>query len=111
MEDIRKENQQQKEDLLQTIRENDTQIKLMNVMLDNFIPEEERVKIEEHCSWDEESHDWTVAHQNLTGLSCAPLHSRTHTKGKRERDIYTENYTPTHADARTVVYRVKDLSF
>ena len=69
VDDVKKENQQQKEDLLQTIRENDTQIKLMNFILDNFVPEEERIKIEEHCTWDDESCDWIVAHQHLTGLA------------------------------------------
>ena len=69
VEDVKRENQQQKEDLLQTIRENDTQLKLMNFILDNFVPEEERLKIEDHCSWDDESCDWVVAHQHLTGLT------------------------------------------
>jgi hypothetical protein len=67
VEDVRKENQQQKEDLLQTVRENDTQIKLINFIIDNFIPDDERAKIEEHCEWDDEAYDWVVAHQHLTG--------------------------------------------
>ena len=75
VEDVKKENQQQKEDLLQTIRENDTQLKLMNFILDNFVPEEERIKIEDHCSWDDESCDWVVAHQHLTGLAPPTLPS------------------------------------
>ena len=104
MEDIRKENQQQKEDLLQTIRENDTQVKLMNVILDNFIPEEERVKIEEHCSWDDESYDWMVAHQNLTGLSCAPLRTHARTHG------HTHTHLHTHTRSHTQPW-VRNLSF
>jgi chromosome segregation ATPase len=67
VEDVRKENQQQKEDLLQTVRENDTQIKLINFIIDNFIPDDERAKIEEYCEWDDEAYDWVVAHQHLTG--------------------------------------------
>ena len=67
VEDLRRENQQQKEDLLETIRENDTHIKLMSFIIDNFVPEDERIKIEDHCTWDDESCDWIVAHQHLAG--------------------------------------------
>jgi len=69
VDDVRKENQQQKEDLLETIRQNAPQIKLISFIIDHFVPEEERIKIEEHCEWDDESCDWIVANQHLTGVA------------------------------------------
>ena len=64
---VQRENQQQKEDLLQTIRENDKDIKLLNFIIGEFVPEEERGKIEEHCDWDDVQNEWFVQFQDKTG--------------------------------------------
>ncbi|EKX43204.1 hypothetical protein GUITHDRAFT_73421 [Guillardia theta CCMP2712] len=50
-EDLRRENQIEREDLLQTIRESDQSIKLLSLIVQNFIPDEERMRIESLCEW------------------------------------------------------------
>mmetsp|Transcript_286 Transcript_286/g.853 ORF Transcript_286/g.853 Transcript_286/m.853 type:complete len:767 (-) Transcript_286:217-2517(-) len=58
--DLQQEFQQEREDLLETIREQDRQLKLQAVIITNFIPPEEYRKVERRARWDEDTGDWTV---------------------------------------------------
>ena len=98
VEDVRKENQQEKEDLLQTIRENDTQLKLLNFIIDNFVPEEERAKIEEHCEWNDEAYDWLVAHQHLTGTAVRGEQLTERRKGRPSSAVRNSRTSPMQGE-------------
>ena len=47
VQDLQHEWQQEKEDLLQAMRDQDRQAKLISMIINNFIPEEERIKLED----------------------------------------------------------------
>ena len=43
----------------------DRQLKLLNLIVSNFVPPEEKKKIERRCRYDEDSSEWKV---------CAPIY-------------------------------------
>lgn len=98
VEDVRKENQQEKEDLLQTIRENDTQLKLLSFIIDNFVPEDERAKIEEHCEWNDEAYDWLVEHQHLTGTAVRGEQLTERPKGRPSSAVRNSRTSPMQGE-------------
>ena len=51
------------------MRDQDRQAKLLSMVIQNFIPEEERIKVEDRCHWDEDENEWKVELQHLTGNS------------------------------------------
>jgi kinesin family protein 3/17 len=53
LEDIRAEQAQEKEDLLQTVRELTRQVQLQNMVIDAFVPNEEVKKLEMRAVWDD----------------------------------------------------------
>mmetsp|Transcript_7002 Transcript_7002/g.13919 ORF Transcript_7002/g.13919 Transcript_7002/m.13919 type:complete len:560 (-) Transcript_7002:354-2033(-) len=65
--DLQHEFQMEKEDILATIREQDKEIKKLTLVMNNFIPEEERDKIEQRTCWSDVDQAWEVEHEALTG--------------------------------------------
>ena len=59
-EDIQAENQREREQLLETIRELTRHIQLKDFILDNFVPREETEKVENRAYWDEEADHWLL---------------------------------------------------
>lgn len=65
--DLQHEFQQEREDMLDTIREYEKQLKLKMLIIDNFIPVEEVAKIEKRAEWDDERSEWIVKKIQLSG--------------------------------------------
>eukprot|EP00326_Haptolina_ericina_P008995 CAMPEP_0181212754 /NCGR_PEP_ID=MMETSP1096-20121128/24526_1 /TAXON_ID=156174 ORGANISM="Chrysochromulina ericina, Strain CCMP281" /NCGR_SAMPLE_ID=MMETSP1096 /ASSEMBLY_ACC=CAM_ASM_000453 /LENGTH=285 /DNA_ID=CAMNT_0023304319 /DNA_START=1 /DNA_END=854 /DNA_ORIENTATION=- len=59
--DLQAEQQQEKEDLLHTVRELTRQLHLQNMVIDAFVPSEELAKLERRAVWDEDgSEEWRL---------------------------------------------------
>ncbi|KAL1522454.1 hypothetical protein AB1Y20_017442 [Prymnesium parvum] len=59
--DLQAEQQQEKEDLLHTVRELTRQLHLQNMVIDAFVPAEELAKLEKRAVWDEDgSEEWRL---------------------------------------------------
>ena len=61
VEDLQAEQQQEKEDLLHTVRELTRQLNLQNMVIDAFVPPAELTKLEKRAVWDEDgSEEWRL---------------------------------------------------
>jgi hypothetical protein len=60
VEDLQMEQQQEKQDLLHTVRELTRQVQLQNLVIDSFVPPEEVSKLERRAAWDEDSEQWRL---------------------------------------------------
>eukprot|EP00002_Diphylleia_rotans_P004762 TRINITY_DN1366_c0_g1_i3.p1 TRINITY_DN1366_c0_g1~~TRINITY_DN1366_c0_g1_i3.p1 ORF type:complete len:384 (-),score=124.03 TRINITY_DN1366_c0_g1_i3:301-1452(-) len=67
IEDLQSEFQQEREDMLNTIRDLTHEIKLKQLVIDLFIPPEELEKIEKRAMFDEDRDEWVIQHAQLTG--------------------------------------------
>ena len=54
----------ERNDMFDTIYELSNQLKLKNLIIENFIPSEEFKKIEKMAEWNEEINDWTIKNPN-----------------------------------------------
>lgn len=59
--DLQDEVRNEREELLDTIRELNKELGLKSMIIDNFIPAEERTKVEKRAVYDEERDDWKLA--------------------------------------------------
>eukprot|EP01006_Ploeotia_vitrea_P037461 TRINITY_DN66130_c1_g4_i1.p1 TRINITY_DN66130_c1_g4~~TRINITY_DN66130_c1_g4_i1.p1 ORF type:complete len:719 (-),score=395.26 TRINITY_DN66130_c1_g4_i1:73-2109(-) len=60
IEDIRADNQREREEMLETIREMTKLIQLKELIALHFVPMEEHEKIKARAVWDDESNDWML---------------------------------------------------
>lgn len=61
IQDLQLEQQQEKEDLLQTVRELTRQLQLQNLVIESFIPPDDVSKLEVRAVWDEDgSEEWRL---------------------------------------------------
>lgn len=67
IDDLQDEFRNEKEDLLDTIRELSRELALKVTIMENFIPKDERGKIERRAMYDEERDDWKLA--KLTSIN------------------------------------------
>eukprot|EP00164_Ancoracysta_twista_P001307 GFYU01001710.1.p1 GENE.GFYU01001710.1~~GFYU01001710.1.p1 ORF type:complete len:837 (-),score=324.28 GFYU01001710.1:210-2720(-) len=65
--DLQAEFQQEREDMLDTIRELNSQMKLKQLIIDSFVPPEEQAKIERRAHYDEEGDEWIVDRIEFAG--------------------------------------------
>mmetsp|Transcript_14765 Transcript_14765/g.34598 ORF Transcript_14765/g.34598 Transcript_14765/m.34598 type:complete len:311 (-) Transcript_14765:61-993(-) len=65
--DLQHEFQQEREDLLETIREQDRQLKLQAVVIGSFIPPDDYRKIERRSHWEDDAGNWEVERQEVAG--------------------------------------------
>ncbi|KAL2913031.1 hypothetical protein HK105_207486 [Polyrhizophydium stewartii] len=66
--DVKDEFRIEREDLLDTIRELSRELSLKMAVIENFVPPEERVKVEKRAKYDEEKDDWVLMTMTQTGL-------------------------------------------
>lgn len=57
---IREDFDRERNDMYDTIYELSNQLKLKNLIIENFIPPEDFKKIEKICDWNEEINDWVI---------------------------------------------------
>ncbi|CAN0424386.1 unnamed protein product, partial [Ectocarpus sp. 12 AP-2014] len=67
--DIQEEFQQERSDMLDTIRELTRQLKLKEVVITNFVPPEEVSSVERRAQWNEEASAWLIPRLELAGNS------------------------------------------
>ena len=61
LDDLQLEQQQEKQDLLHTVRELTRQVQLQNLVIESFVPPEEVAKLERRAVWDEDgSEQWRL---------------------------------------------------
>eukprot|EP00286_Rhodomonas_abbreviata_P010894 CAMPEP_0181319864 /NCGR_PEP_ID=MMETSP1101-20121128/17805_1 /TAXON_ID=46948 /ORGANISM="Rhodomonas abbreviata, Strain Caron Lab Isolate" /LENGTH=337 /DNA_ID=CAMNT_0023427505 /DNA_START=30 /DNA_END=1044 /DNA_ORIENTATION=+ len=88
--DLQGEFQAEKEDLLDTIRDQDRQIKLLSLIVSSFVPPEERKKVERRARWEDDVNEWTVENPSTIGATA-----------KRPVSAVTGAKRPSSAVART----------
>jgi len=91
--DLQDEFRKEREDLLDTIREISRDLTLKTSIIENFIPEKDRAKIEKRVTYDEENDEWVLApltHLNLIN------------KVKRPVSLYGLRY-PTSQYAKSIM--------
>mmetsp|Transcript_24471 Transcript_24471/g.56356 ORF Transcript_24471/g.56356 Transcript_24471/m.56356 type:complete len:796 (+) Transcript_24471:59-2446(+) len=72
IQDLQKEFQQEREDMLETIRDLRKELKLVCVTIDNFIPVEQQQQIVERAQYDESVDEWVIAGIDLAGNRLRP---------------------------------------
>lgn len=58
--DVQEEFQREREDMLDTIRQLSRQLKLKELLMNNFVPPEEERKLERHATWNDEEDTWAI---------------------------------------------------
>jgi Kinesin motor domain len=88
IQDLNHEFQLEREDLVQEIRSLTQQIKLKNIILTSFIPQEEIMHIERIARWDEESEEWSLPRLDISGNHVkGPKGENYKKKGNNKKDI------------------------
>ncbi len=59
----------ERENLMDRIRELTREIRLKHLIIDNFIPGQEYMKIEHRAEWADEINDWIIPNIEFTGNS------------------------------------------
>lgn len=65
--DLKEEFQAEKEDMLDTIRELNKQLKLKQLLLEGFVPPQEVERLEARAVWDDEEDVWSLRRIELAG--------------------------------------------
>jgi len=67
LEDIGDVIHREREDLMDRIRELTNEIRLKHLIIDQFIPAQEYMKIERRAEWADEFDNWTIPNLEFTG--------------------------------------------
>jgi kinesin family protein 3/17 len=108
--DLQDEFRKEREDLLDTIREISRDLNLKTSIIENFIPEKDRAKIEKRVLYDEENDEWILApltHLNLINKVKRPVslyglryptsqYSKTIMLASAERGSYMNSHARSH---------------
>lgn len=80
----------EREDLMDRIRELTREIRMKHLLIDQFIPPQEYMRIERRAVWDNEANDWTIAHVEYTGNNIKIQKARKK-EGKKVNNLLFEN--------------------
>ena len=70
--DLNEEFQTEREDMLDTIRELTRQLKLKQLVLDNFVPPDEQTKLDRRAQWSDENDEWWLPRLEFAGNQLRP---------------------------------------
>ena len=90
LEDMQEVIHREREDLMDRIRELTREIRMKHLLIDQFIPPQEYMRIERRAVWDNESNDWTIAHVEYTGNNIKIQKARKK-EGKKVNNLLFEN--------------------
>lgn len=76
IQDLQKEFQTEREDMLETIRDLRKEVKLVCLTIENFIPMEQYQQIVERAHFDEASQEWVINNIELAGNRVRPKNNR-----------------------------------
>ena len=65
--DVQEEFQREREDMLETIRQLSRQLKLKELLMNNFVPPEEERKLERCACWNHEKDSWDLVSSEFSG--------------------------------------------
>ena len=65
--DIKEVIHREREDLMDRIRDLTREIRLKHLIIDQFIPADQYMKIERRADWSDEINDWVVPNVEFTG--------------------------------------------
>merc|ERR1719453_441048 len=85
IEDLQREFQQEREDMLETIRDLRKEVKQVCLTIENFIPMEHYQQIVERAHYDESTDEWIIKNIELSGNRIRP--NRKRMPGDDERDV------------------------
>eukprot|EP00361_Fabrea_salina_P000441 CAMPEP_0202432614 /NCGR_PEP_ID=MMETSP1345-20130828/9942_1 /ASSEMBLY_ACC=CAM_ASM_000843 /TAXON_ID=342563 /ORGANISM="Fabrea Fabrea salina" /LENGTH=644 /DNA_ID=CAMNT_0049044703 /DNA_START=293 /DNA_END=2230 /DNA_ORIENTATION=- len=87
--DLQHEFQLERQDLVDTISVLTQQLKLKNLVLDNFIPQDELMRIENMAQYSEEAEDWLIPRADLAGNNIrGPMAGSVKKKNKKDAEQY-----------------------
>jgi len=72
IQDLQKEFQQEREDMLENIRELRKEVKLVQITIENFIPMEHYQQIVERAQYDESTDEWVISNIDIAGNRIRP---------------------------------------
>ena len=67
MDDIAENIHREREDLMDRIRELTREIRLKHLIIDQFVPAQEYMRIERRAEWAEELNDWMIPNLEYSG--------------------------------------------
>jgi len=70
--DLHQDFQREREDMLFTIRELTRQLKLKQLIIENFIPADETEKLSQRARWDERNDQWIISRLEFAGNNVCP---------------------------------------
>merc|ERR1712151_425217 len=76
IQDLQKEFQTEREDMLETIRDLRKEVKLVCLTVENFIPMEHYQQIVERAHYDESTDEWVISNIDLAGNRVRPHRKR-----------------------------------
>merc|ERR1712190_111764 len=76
IQDLQKEFQTEREDMLETVRDLRKEVKLVCMTIENFIPMEEYQQIVERAHYDESTDEWIIRNIDLAGNRVRPHRKR-----------------------------------
>jgi len=71
--DLQSEFQREREDMLGSLRDLTQQLKLKQMIIDNFVPAEDTSKLESRGVWDDDLEDWKITPPQDTLMTKRPL--------------------------------------
>eukprot|EP00736_Rhodelphis_marinus_P006371 Rmarinus@m.27920 len=97
----------EKEELLDTVRELQAQLKLKHLIVMNFIPLEEVEKLERRAHWDEEREDWAISRIALAGNNVRQTRPKAHPNARVPTSDYAQY--ASHMDPDNPRYRGENI--
>lgn len=76
IQDLQKEFQQEREDMLENIRELRKEVKLVQITIENFIPMEHYQQIVERAQYDDSTDEWVISNIDLAGNRIRPANNK-----------------------------------
>lgn len=61
----------EREDLMDRIRELTREIRMKHLLIDQFIPPNEYMRVEHRAEWDQDANDWSIPNVEYTGNNIA----------------------------------------
>jgi kinesin family protein 3/17 len=95
---LQKEFQQEREDMLETIRDLRKEVKLVCLTIENFIPMEHYQQIVERAHYDESTDEWVISNIEISGNRIRPKHKRVAENPERDANAALLRGNPENQD-------------
>lgn len=109
--DLEQSFQQEREDMLHTIRELSRQLKLKELILEHFIPPEEAEKLNARAQWDDKQDQWKVSRIEFAGNQLRPSRPMSSQRSRRPETEYANHRKQYDENPRYKAENVVNLDF